>query len=203
MPRRRLPAASSKLRAAELMQKRCPFGPGPSSNTCPRWPPQAAAEDLGAAHEEAVVRSQLDGLRDRRLGEARPARSRVELRLGTEQRATACRAGVDALCLVVDVLAGERRLRSRTPQHVVLLGALARCATPPRSSGPAGLGGGRGSLPAHCCLPSSRLFVRECSVPFCPDSLRRCEASGSGRGGLPRAERSSARERRPVRARRR
>ena len=22
------------------MQKRCPVGPGPSSKTCPRWPPQ-------------------------------------------------------------------------------------------------------------------------------------------------------------------
>src|SRR6266478_3068792 len=31
----------SCFRAAELMQYRRPVGCGPSSNTCPRWPPQS------------------------------------------------------------------------------------------------------------------------------------------------------------------
>src|SRR3954466_3309644 len=35
-------ALASKSSEQELMQYRSPVGPGPSGNTCPRWPPQLA-----------------------------------------------------------------------------------------------------------------------------------------------------------------
>src|SRR5262249_5031143 len=87
----------------------------------PEVPAARAAQDLGATHEEAVVGAQLDGLRDRRLGEARPAGAGVELRVAAEQHGAAARARVVAGLLVVGVLAGERRLGAGAAQHVVLL----------------------------------------------------------------------------------
>src|ERR1035438_3561626 len=50
------------------------------------------ADDLGAAHEQAVVRAQLDRFGHRRLCEARPARARVELGVSREQHRRAGRA---------------------------------------------------------------------------------------------------------------
>src|SRR5690349_18681157 len=55
------------------------------------------ADDLGAAHEEAVVGPQLDVLEVRRLGEAGPAGARVELGVGGEQLGAAADAAVHPL----------------------------------------------------------------------------------------------------------
>ena len=70
------------------------------------------ARHLGAAHEEAVVRVQLDVGGDGRIGEARPARARVELGLRREQLGAAAGTPVRAVVLRVDVLAAERVARS-------------------------------------------------------------------------------------------
>src|SRR6478609_1019494 len=83
--------------------------------------PAAPANDLCAAHEQAVVRTQLDRLGDRGLRKARPSRARVELRVRPEQVAAAPGAAVGARLLVVDILAGERRLGAGAAQHLVLL----------------------------------------------------------------------------------
>src|SRR3954447_9863544 len=77
-----------------------PRGAGPIVEDVPEMPAAGAAEDLGAAHEEAVVVSQLDRLGDGRLGEARPACARVELGVGAEQHRRAGRAAVAAGLLV-------------------------------------------------------------------------------------------------------
>src|SRR6516162_4538404 len=79
-----------------------------------------AADDLGAPHEQAVVRPQLDRLGDRGLVEAGPPRARVELGVGAEQLAPAAGAPVEAIGVVVDVLTGERPLGVRLTQHAVL-----------------------------------------------------------------------------------
>src|ERR1035437_2490419 len=83
-------------------------------------PAAGAAHDLCPAHEQAVVRSQLDRLRDGRLGEAPPAGAGVELRVRREEHRRAGRAAVLAGSLVVDVVAGEGRLGAGLAQHVVL-----------------------------------------------------------------------------------
>src|SRR5437879_1621936 len=54
--------------------------------------PAPAAAHLRAPHHQAVVRAQFHRLRDGRLGEARPTRSRVELGAGAEQHRPAGRA---------------------------------------------------------------------------------------------------------------
>src|SRR4051794_3281194 len=81
-----------------------------------------AAGDLGAAHEQRVVRARLDRGGDGWLGEARPAGAGVELRRGREQLGAAARAAVHAVLLDVPVLAGERALGAALAQHLVLLG---------------------------------------------------------------------------------
>src|SRR5271169_2069256 len=82
----------------------------------------ATAEDLGAAHEKAVVCAQLDRAGDRTLGETGPPGARVELRVGAKQLARACGTAVRATVLVVHVLASERRLGAAATKAVVLLG---------------------------------------------------------------------------------
>src|SRR5450631_630268 len=84
-------------------------------------PTAAAAADLGAAHEQAAVRPQLDGLRDSRLVEARPAGTGFELGVRAEQLTPAARAAVGAVFIVMDVRTGERPLRAAPAQHAVLL----------------------------------------------------------------------------------
>src|SRR5436190_7265822 len=84
--------------------------------------PAVAADDLGALHEVTVVGAQLDRLGDGRLGEARPAGARVELRVGVEEPCAAGPAAVVAGFLVVGVLAREGRLGARPAQHLVLRG---------------------------------------------------------------------------------
>src|SRR5207302_2156129 len=74
-------------------------------------------DDLGAPHEQAVVRPQLDRLGDRGLVEAGPPGARVELGVGAEQLGPAARAPVEPVGVVVDVLTGERPLGVRLAQH--------------------------------------------------------------------------------------
>src|SRR6266487_437996 len=79
----------------------------------------AAAHDLGAPHEQAVVRPQLDRLGDRGLVEARPAGARVELGVRAEQPGATAGAPVEAVLVVARVRTGERHLGVRLTQHVV------------------------------------------------------------------------------------
>src|SRR5262245_13431473 len=85
-------------------------------------PAAGAAEHLGAAHQEAVVGTQLNRLGDSGLGEARPAGARVELGVRAEEHRAAGRTAVIAGGLVVHVLTRERRLRSGPAEHLVLGG---------------------------------------------------------------------------------
>src|SRR5215469_5999033 len=81
----------------------------------------AAADDLGAPHEQAVIRPQFDRLGDRGLVEAGPPGARVELGVRAEQLGAAAGTPVEAVPVVVDVLTGERHLGVRPAQDVVLL----------------------------------------------------------------------------------
>src|SRR5439155_1432633 len=83
-------------------------------------PAAISADDLGATHEQAVVRTQLHGLRHCGLGEAGPAGAGVELRLGAEQLRPAGGAAILPRLLVVGVRTGERRLGTRLSQHLIL-----------------------------------------------------------------------------------
>src|SRR6202023_2842852 len=87
----------------------------------PEVGPAVLAEDFGPAHEEAVVRPELDRLQVRRLVKAGPPGARFELGLGTEQLGAAGGATIGAVRLGMDVLAGERSLRPLAPENVVLL----------------------------------------------------------------------------------
>src|SRR5690348_7065301 len=80
----------------------------------------AAADDLGAVHEQAVVRPQLDRLGDCGLVEAGPPGARVELGIGAEQPGATAGAPVEAVGVVVDVFTGERALGVSVAQHAVL-----------------------------------------------------------------------------------
>src|SRR5258708_3586754 len=85
-------------------------------------PAAPLADDLGALHEEAVVRAQLDVLEVLGLVEAGPARTGLELGLAVEQlRATSC-AGIGPIAVLVDVFAGEGPLGALLTKDVVLLG---------------------------------------------------------------------------------
>src|ERR1700760_3559184 len=84
-------------------------------------PATAAAADLGAAHEHAVVRTQLDRVVGSGLEEARPAGTGVELGVRLEQLVPAACALVGAVLLVPEQRAGERHLGVAVAQHVVLL----------------------------------------------------------------------------------
>ncbi len=86
----------------------------------PQVPAAGAAEDLGAAHEQAVVGVQLDGFGDRRLGEAGPAGAGVELGVGREQLRTTGRTAVDAVGVAVEVLTAECRLCTGLTQDALL-----------------------------------------------------------------------------------
>src|SRR5205823_6251920 len=103
-----------------------PGRPGAVLEDVTQMPAAAAAHDLGATHEQAVVGTQLDGLGDRRLGEARPTGAGIELGVRREQRRTAAGTSVRAVLLGVPVGAGEGALGALPAQHVVLL----RCQLP-------------------------------------------------------------------------
>src|SRR4029077_8623273 len=70
----------------------------------------AAAHDLGAPPEQAVVRPQLDRRGAGGLVYARPAGARVELGVRADQPGATAGAPVAAILLVVDVRTGERYL---------------------------------------------------------------------------------------------
>src|ERR1700691_3050273 len=80
------------------------------------------ARDLGADVAERAVLEHHDRVVFGWLVEAGPPAVRIELGVRAEQLGTARAAPVDALGLGVGVLALERRLRARLPQHAVLLG---------------------------------------------------------------------------------
>src|SRR5690348_8456833 len=80
------------------------------------------ADDLGAAHEEAVVRPQFDVLEVGRLGEAGPAGAGVELGVRGEELGAAADTSVHPVGLLVPVGAGEGALGPGVAGHLVLLG---------------------------------------------------------------------------------
>src|SRR6185437_7014569 len=83
----------------------------------------APAPDLGADHPVAAVLEQLDVLGHRRLIEARPPRSRLELGVRAKQLRAAAGAAVGAVVLEVDVLPGEGALGGGVAQDLELIGA--------------------------------------------------------------------------------
>ena len=88
-------------------------------------PEMAAArrtEHLHPRHAVAQVEPGLDCIELGGLDEARPARARVVLRVGTEQLAAAAGAPVDACLLGVPVRPAERPLGAVLTQNRVLLG---------------------------------------------------------------------------------
>src|SRR5262249_4178867 len=99
------------------MQYRSPVWVGPGG---PGAPAATPADDLGAPHEQAVVRPQLDRVGDGGLVEAGPPGARVELGIRAEQLGAAAGAPVEAVLVVVDVLTGERPLSVRLTQDAVL-----------------------------------------------------------------------------------
>src|ERR1700733_9897824 len=80
------------------------------------------AVDLDPMHPVAEIVDQLDVGPVRRLGEARPPRARVELRLGGEQLGAAAGTAIRSVRLLVEIGAGERALGSMAPKHLVLSG---------------------------------------------------------------------------------
>src|SRR5262245_61370048 len=103
------------------------------------------AHDLGARHSVARVRLGHDAVERRRLVEARPARARLELRVGAEERAPAAGAAVDPRIVLVPVHARECALRALLPEDLVLL----------RRQALAPLGVGELDLLAHCGILAS------------------------------------------------
>src|SRR5690242_8853062 len=83
----------------------------------------ARADLLGAHHAVAGVADIADVRLVVRPEEARPARARIELAVGAEQRQSAEAAGIDAGLLVVEEHAAERRLGTVLEQHAMLVGA--------------------------------------------------------------------------------
>src|SRR5205085_7170382 len=81
------------------------------------------AQDLGPQHAVATIRTKRQVSDLHRLGEAGPSAVRVELCLGGEKRVAASGTVVGAVAVSVDVLSGERALRGRVSQHLVLLGS--------------------------------------------------------------------------------
>src|SRR3954468_24516349 len=85
-------------------------------------PAAVRAADLGAGHPVAVVRDELDAGGVGRLGEARPARARVELGVGAEQLRAAAGTDERAVGLGVEELARERALGGAVAQDLELVG---------------------------------------------------------------------------------
>src|SRR6185503_9254142 len=83
--------------------------------------PALLAVHFDAAHAVGGVLFRLDVAAGHWLGEARPTRSGIELRVGGEERRTATDAGVDAVLLVVPVGAGERALGALFAGNMELL----------------------------------------------------------------------------------
>src|SRR2546430_15263433 len=108
--------------------------------------PAVAAEDLGTAHEEAVVRAQLHRFQVGRLIKAGPAGTRLEFRLRAEELRATGGATVGSVGLRMNGLAAEWPAGCFRAQDVVLLRG--QLGTP--------FGIGLGNLGAHDrSLPSS------------------------------------------------
>ena len=82
----------------------------------------ARADLLGAQHAVAGIAQQLDVRVSVRLEKAGPAGAGIELGAGAEQRQAAEPAGVDAMLVVVQKHAAERRLGAVLQQHALLVG---------------------------------------------------------------------------------
>ena len=79
------------------------------------------AMHFDAAHAEAAILRDLDICSRHRLGEARPACSGIELRVGREQRCAASDAAIHAFLMIVPIRAGEGALGSLLASDMVLL----------------------------------------------------------------------------------
>src|SRR4051812_12276306 len=81
-----------------------------------------SARDLRSNHAVTGVHVQVDRLPQGGFEEARPAGARFELRLRIEELAPAPRAAVDAVTLLVHVLARERAFGPLVAKDIELLG---------------------------------------------------------------------------------
>lgn len=81
----------------------------------------AAANDLLADHAMTCVSYRAHRLAGKRQPEARPARSGIVLMARSEQLRVAADAAVDAIVLVIDILAREWPFRAFVLGNVVLL----------------------------------------------------------------------------------
>jgi uncharacterized protein len=84
-------------------------------------PVTGRADDFDTDHPVARVGLGPDAVEGGRLDEARPARPRVELRVGAEDLAAAAGAAVHPVPVLIPVRAGERALGSLLPEDRVLL----------------------------------------------------------------------------------
>src|SRR5690606_22439828 len=81
----------------------------------------AGAKRLDPAHAVAGVQRLVDAVLGQRLVKARPAATGFIFGVGTEQRRAAGHTAIDALGIVVVILAGERRLGAFFPHDAILL----------------------------------------------------------------------------------
>src|SRR2546429_3270438 len=118
--------------------------------------PTVAAEDLGTAHEEAVVRAQLHRFQVGRLVKAGPAGTRLEFRLRAEQLRATGRATVGSVRLRMNAIAAEWPLGPFRAQDVALL---RRQLGTPFGIGLGNLGAHDRSLPSSMGMKSCRPSV--------------------------------------------
>ena len=104
------------------MQKRCPFGPGPSGKTCPRWPPQRA--QVTSVRTIPRLRSSCSSTASATAGSVKLGQPVPESNFVSELNSSrpAGPAAVDAVGLRVRVGTGERRLGPLLAQDVKALG---------------------------------------------------------------------------------
>src|SRR5687768_348033 len=81
----------------------------------------AGADDLRSDHSEADVADGLEMALSERRGEARPAGAAFELGAAVEQRQPAQAAGVNAIALLIEEDAAERRFGAVLEQHPPLV----------------------------------------------------------------------------------
>src|SRR6185437_10077684 len=82
----------------------------------------AAAQHLGAPHEEAAISLGVDAILGDRLIEARPACAAIEFRLRGEELLAAADAGIGAGAMLVPIFAGESALGAFLARDAELLG---------------------------------------------------------------------------------
>src|ERR1035437_2479952 len=133
-----------------------PGRPRPVVEDVAQVAPTAPADHLGAGRPVTLVDMEVHRLQVRRLGEARPAASGVELGIRTEQLGPAAGAVVGAGVVVLPVASREGSLGPLLPQDGVLLGG--------EPGAPLGLGQvhGTGAL-GHCQFLGS--WARPITLP--------------------------------------